>query len=209
MSPGFVADPTGTGLGFRDALIGRPAVDVLESHVENGVADYLVLRNVDMRSAADASFYTTEFKQASLNVTHEFSDNFRANLVYGQSESVNDSNGQLVEFNAMDTAGPYIYDERDHGSMPIIDFGFDAANPANWGIVKGFSAMRNYRRIVENTYDGGRIDLTLGHQREVQPRVRRQHAHVRVQDSATRAQLRRDQSDGARGRTPRLRRSAG
>ena len=159
MSPGYVPDPTGLGLGFRDAVIGRPAVDVLQSHVENGVADYLVLRNVDMRSAADASFYTTEFKQASLNVTHEFSDSFRANLVYGQSESVNDSNGQLVEFNAMDTAGPFTYDERDHGSMPIIDFGFDAANPANWGIVKAFSAMRNYRRIVENTYDGGRIDL--------------------------------------------------
>ena len=34
--------------------------------------------------------------------------------------------------------------------------------PPNWGIVKGFSAMRNYRRIVENTYDGGRIDFTLG-----------------------------------------------
>jgi iron complex outermembrane recepter protein len=158
-SPGFVPDPSGRGLGFRDAVIGRPAVDVLESHVENGVADYLVLRNVDMRSAADASFYTTEFKQASLNVTHEFSDSFRANLVYGQSESVNDSNGQLVEFNAMDTAGPFTYDERAHGSMPVIDFGFDAANPANWGIVKAFSAMRNYRRIVENTYDGGRIDL--------------------------------------------------
>jgi len=159
MSPGFVADPTGNGLGFRNALIGRPAVDVLESHVDNGVADYLVMRNVDMRSAADASFYTTEFKQASFNVTHEFSDKFRANLIYGQSESVNDNTGQLVEFNSMDTAGPYTYDERAHGSMPVINFGFDAADPSNWGIVKSFSAMRNYRRIVENTYDGGRLDL--------------------------------------------------
>jgi len=158
-SPGFVADPTGRGLGFRNALIGRPGVDVLESNVENGVADYLVLRNVDMRSAADASFYTTEFKQASLNVTHEFSDKFRVNFVYGQSESVNDNNGQLVEFNFMDSPGLLTYDERGGGSMPSIDFGFDAADPTNWGIVKSFSAMRNYRRIVENTYDGGRIDL--------------------------------------------------
>lgn len=159
MSPGFVADPTGRGLGFRNALIGRPGVDVLQSHVENGVADYLVLRNVDMRSAADASFYTTEFKQASLNVTHEFSDSFRADFVYGQSESVNDNDGQLVEFNFMDSPGLLTYDERGGGSMPTIDFGFDAADPSNWGIVKSFSAMRNYRRIVENTYDGGRIDL--------------------------------------------------
>lgn len=161
MSPGFVADPTGFGLGFRDRLIGRPAVDVLASNVTNGVADYLQLRNVDMRSAADASFYTTEFKQASLNVTHEFSDDFRVNLVYGQSESVNDSKGLLVEFNAMDTQGPFTYDERAHGSMPVFDLGFDAANPASWGIVKGFSAMRHYKRLVENTYDGGRIDFTL------------------------------------------------
>jgi iron complex outermembrane receptor protein len=161
MSPGFGVDPTGNGLYFRDRLIGRPAVDVLESNVTNGVADYLVLRNVDMRSAADASFYTTEFKQASLNVAHEFSDTFRMNLVYGQSESTNDSQGLLVEFNAMDTSGPFVYDERGGGSMPIFDLGFDAANPANWGIVKGFSAMRHYKRLVENTYDGGRVDFTL------------------------------------------------
>lgn len=160
-SPGFVADPSGRGLGFRDALIGRPAVDVLESNVTNGVADYLVLRNVDMRSAADASFYTTTFKQASLDVTHEFDDDFRMNLVYGQSESLNEATGLLVEFNSMDTQGPFIYDERDHGSMPVFDLGFDAANPANWGIVKGFSAMRHYENRVENTYNGGRLDFTL------------------------------------------------
>jgi TonB-dependent receptor len=161
LSPGYGVDPTGNGLYFRDRLIGRPAVDVLESNVTNGVADYLVLRNVDMRSAADASFYTTEFKQASINVTHDFSETFHANLVYGQSESNNDSKGLLVEFNAMDTTGPFVYDERQHGSMPIFDLGFDAANPANWGIVKGFSAMRHYERKVENTYDGGRIDFKL------------------------------------------------
>jgi iron complex outermembrane receptor protein len=161
LSPGMVADPSGRGLGFRDALIGRPAVDVLDSNVSNGVADYLVLRNVDMRSAADASFYTTTFKQASLNVTHEFSDDFRMNLIYGQSESLNESTGLLVEFNSMDTPGPFVYDERGGGPMPLFDLGFDAANPENWGIVKGFSAMRHFKRIVENTYDGGRIDFTL------------------------------------------------
>ena len=139
MSPGYVADPTGNRVsGFRDAAHRPPRgrrARVATS--PNGVADYLVLRNVDMRSAADASFYTTEFKQASLNVTHEFSDSFRLNLVYGQSESVNDSKGQLVEFNAMDTAGPFIYDERGGGSMPIIDLGFDAANPAELGHRQG------------------------------------------------------------------------
>jgi iron complex outermembrane receptor protein len=161
LSPGYTVDPTGTGLAFRDRLIGRPAVDVLASNVTNGVADYLMLRNVDMRSAADASFYTTEFKQASLNIEHEFSDTFRGSLIYGQSESINDSKGVLVEFNSMDTQGPFTYDERGGGSMPIFDLGFDAADPANWGIVKGFSAMRHYKRLVENTFNGGKIDFVL------------------------------------------------
>jgi len=161
MSPGVVVDPSGNGLGFRDRLIGRPAVDVLASNVTEGTADYLMLRNVDMRSAADASFYTTTFKQASINVTHEFDDDFRMNLIYGQSESLNESTGLLVEFNAMDTPGPFVYDERGGGSMPVFDLGFNAADPASWGIVKGFSAMRLFKRLVENTYDGGRLDFTL------------------------------------------------
>lgn len=44
--------------------------------------------------------------------------------------------------------------------MPVFDLGFDAANPANWGIVKGFSAIRHYERQVDNRYEGGRFDFT-------------------------------------------------
>jgi TonB-dependent receptor len=59
----------------------------------------------------------------------------------------------------MDSPGTYIYDERDHGSMPKIDLGFDAADPANWQMVKGFSAIRHYERMVQNTYKAAKIDV--------------------------------------------------
>ncbi len=156
-SVGYI--PSSNRLAFRGQLIGRPAVDVLDANVTNGVADYLVLRNVDFRSAADQSEYTTEFKQGSINLAHEFTDNFKAVFIGGMSESTNHTQGLLVEFNRMDSPGNFVYDERDGGAMPKIDFGFDAANAANWDTVKGFSAIRNYIRDVRNTYKQAKIDF--------------------------------------------------
>jgi len=156
-SVGYI--PSTNRLAFRGALIGRPAVEVLDANVTNGLADYLVLRNVDFRSAADQSSYTTQFKQGSIDLTHEFSDRFKAQMIAGMSESTNFTQGLLVEFNRMDSPGNFVYDERGDGKMPIIDFGFDAANPANWEVVKGFSAIRHYQRFVKNTYKQAKVDF--------------------------------------------------
>ena len=156
-SVGYI--PSTNRLAFRGALIGRPAVEVLDAHVTNGLADFLVLRNVDFRSAQDQSKYTTTFKQGSVNFEHEFSDSFRAQIIAGMSESTNHTEGLLVEFNRMDSSGSFVYDERGKGSMPIVDLGFDAANPANWEVVKGFSAIRNFQRFVTNTYKQAKIDF--------------------------------------------------
>jgi TonB-dependent receptor len=156
-SVGYI--PTTNRLAFRGNLIGRPGVDVLESHVENGVADYLVLRNVDFRSAVDQSAYTTKFRQGSINLSQEFTDNLKGEFIYGRSRSKLYQQGLLVEFNRMDSPGSFVYDERDHGDMPVIDLGFDAADPANWDTVKGFSAIRHYQRFTTNTYRTLRGDL--------------------------------------------------
>lgn len=156
-SVGYI--PTSNHLAFRGSLIGRPAVEVLDANVTDGLADYLVLRNVDFRSAADRSTYTTKFRQGSVNLKHEFSDVFRGEVTAGQSRSTNYQQGLLVEFNRMDSPGLFIYDERERGSMPVIDFGFDAADPANWDTVKGFSAIRHYQRRVKNTYQQAKVDF--------------------------------------------------
>ncbi|UDF05275.1 TonB-dependent receptor domain-containing protein [Asticcacaulis sp. AND118] len=157
-SVGYVA--SADGLGFRDKLIGRQGVDVLAANVSNGVADYLVLRNVDWRSAADRNFYTTEFKQLSFNLTQEFSDRLRGDFTLGASESYNENQGLLVEFNRMDSPESFVFDERGGGEMPVFNIGFDAANPANWNMVKGFSAIRHYQRFVTNEYKGAKADFT-------------------------------------------------
>lgn len=156
-SVGYI--PSSNRLAFRGALIGRPAVKVLDANVTNGLADYLVMQNVDFRSAADRGSYTTEFQQGSIDIEHEFSDTFRAQVIAGMSKSVNKHQGLLVEFNRMDSQGEFVFDERGGGDMPVIDFGFDAADPANWEVVKGFSGIRHYRREVENTYKQAKVDF--------------------------------------------------
>lgn len=156
-SVGYI--PSSNGLAYRGALIGRPAVKVLDANVTNGLADYLVLSNVDDRSADDYSAYTTTFWQGTARIDQEFTDNFKMSAQYGRSKSVNRNTGLLVEYNRMDSPESFVYDARGGGPMPLIDFGFDVTNPANWDTVKGFSAIRHYERLVRNTYNGGSADF--------------------------------------------------
>ena len=156
-SVGYI--PSSNGLAYRGQLIGRPGVDVLDANVTNGLADYLKLRNVDMRSAVDYSEYTTKFWQGTARLDHEFTNNLKMTAIYGRSKSINRSTGLLVEFNRMDSPQTFTFDDRAGGPMPLLDFGFDVNDPANWQTVKGFSAIRNYQRYVRNTYEAIRADF--------------------------------------------------
>jgi iron complex outermembrane receptor protein len=149
-----------SSLPFRGDLIGRPSVKLLDAEVVGQNAEYLKLGNVDWRSAADRGAYTTDFRQVSVGLTHEFNDRFRGEFSAGLSESTNKNQGTLVEFNYMDAQEPFIFDERGANGMPKFDAGFNAADPNKWGIVKGFSAMRNYERETVNTYKGLKADFT-------------------------------------------------
>ncbi|WP_395650782.1 TonB-dependent receptor domain-containing protein [Brevundimonas sp.] len=164
-SRGYIADPT--GLALRNALIGRPSIRLLDAALSpNGQnADYLVLSNVDMRSAADEARYTTYFQQGTIDVAHEFSDTLRLHAIYGESRSINKSQGSLVEFTRLNSGtgaagdGYFVYDARGGGDMPSMNFGFDVADPTKWDVVKGFSAIRYFERTVDNHYEGGAFDL--------------------------------------------------
>ncbi|HWT50637.1 MAG TPA: TonB-dependent receptor, partial [Caulobacter sp.] len=155
------------GLGLRDAMIGRPSVRLIDAALSpsGANADYLKLGNVDVRSADDQQIYTTFFQQGSINIEHEFSDKLKVTAIYGKSRSVNKSTGLLADYIRLDsgqgvTGNDYIvYDERGDGDMPILNLGFDAANPANWDFVKNYSALRIYRRVADNHYEGGRFDV--------------------------------------------------
>lgn len=156
LSPGYQG-PAAT-LPFRGDLIGRNSTKVLGAEVENGNATYLKLANMDWRAAADRASYTTDFYQVSAQLDQQFTPRLSGVFSVGTSRSVNDSHGYLVEFNSLDAPGNFVYDARGDG-IPEFDPGFDVANPANWGIVKGFSAMRHYRFRTQTDYWGWKADL--------------------------------------------------
>ncbi len=156
-SVGYIADPN--GLGEVLALIGRPSTKILNANVSNGVVDYMELSNVDWRTNQDTSNYDTTFSQVTLDINHTFSDTFKMEGIIGLSDSRNDSEGFLVEFDDMDEQGHFIYDARGGGSMPVYTPGFNLDDPSKWSIVKGFSVMRHYKRTVENKYNSARFDF--------------------------------------------------
>lgn len=159
VSPGYI--PNANSIAYYDELLGRPGTQIREAHVNAaGQADYLVLDNVDWRSFADAQFGQTDFKQATLNVNHEFSDNFRVALTGGWSKSEFSAEGMLVEFNAIDRDG-YVFDERNGGNMPIFNPGFNVADPTQWTLVKGLSTIRYFTNEVNNEFRVGRANFEL------------------------------------------------
>jgi len=165
-SVGYVPHPN--FLAMRGAFIGRPSVRVLDAALSptGANADYLVLSNLDMRSAVDQGGYTTEFRQNSIHIDHRFSDRLRMELLYGSSESSNENIGLLADFIRLDSGQGvpgddyFVYDARGGGTMPVMDFGFDVADPTKWNFVKGYSALRTFRTITENGYETAKIDLT-------------------------------------------------
>ena len=164
-SVGYVSHPR--YMAMRGAFIGRPSVRLIDAGLsETGAnANYLVLGNVDMRSAVDQGSYTTEFRQNSINIEHDFSDRFHMSLLFGDSESTNDNIGLLADFIRLDSgqgvAGNdyFVYDDREGGDMPFIDFGFDVAAPNSWDFVKGYSALRAFRTVTENGYQTAKADF--------------------------------------------------
>jgi iron complex outermembrane receptor protein len=159
---GAAAVAAAGGMFARNLFVGRPGVDVLAANVnEFGHADYLQLRNIDWRSATDASYFTTQFQQGSLSVQQELGESLTMDFLYGRSRSTNDNQAFLVEFNRMDSPETFTYDERGGGEMPIINYGFDLADPNNWSLVKGFSAIRHFMRETDNEYQGGHLNFDL------------------------------------------------
>jgi len=164
-SVGYVASTYGASM--VDKFIGRPSVRLIDAALSptGANADYLKLGNVDLRSAADAALFTTYFRQSSLKLDHEFSDNFTMTAVWGKSSSKNKTQGLLADFIRLDSgqgvAGDdyLVYDARGGGDMPLLNLGFDATKASAWDFVKGYSALRHFQRFTNNDYETLRFDF--------------------------------------------------
>ncbi len=133
---------------------GQTQIHVREAAVENGMLVYGVFDNVDVRSESRFDVLSTEFLQYSLTAQHDFSDRLRGSWYYGRAESDFDNPIQTtVTLDRSNIAG-YSWDFRDNPNTPVINYGFDVANPANWEWRPSTSAVpRSEIRLRPNGVD--------------------------------------------------------
>ena len=111
---------------------GQTQVHVVDAVVDNNMLVYGVFNNVDVRSESRYDELSTEFTQVSFTLDHDFSDRLRGRFYAGRAES-NFANPiqTTVTLDRSNIQG-YSWDFRGNPNTPVISYGFDVTNPANW-----------------------------------------------------------------------------
>lgn len=116
-----------TADGIRQTDIVALQVDPETRNLISGRFD-----DVDVRIENRLDDLRTEFKQATLDIEHEFSDTFKVRLNGGLSQSdFNISQQTTIIADALNVDG-YSIDFGQNLNAPVIDYNIDVTNPANF-----------------------------------------------------------------------------
>jgi iron complex outermembrane receptor protein len=112
---------------------GQPMVSIRDVEFDDdGSLVYGLFDGVDVRSEGLVDQFVSTFKQGSLNLEHQITDSFGIHAYVGRSVNVWDGPLRFQTFiDAIDTDN-FSVDFRGGRSSPIIGFGFDVSNPANF-----------------------------------------------------------------------------
>ncbi|WP_213982436.1 TonB-dependent receptor [Sphingomonas sp. dw_22] len=140
---------------------GRPNMKIREAEVdETGLLRYGVFDDVDSRMINAYERSRTTFWQLTGNLDQKVGERGKLNLLYGQSRSLFViPEFTLISFDAMDSDG-FVYDTRQSKRRPLLDLGFDASNPDNWGFINGYSDIRVQRQRVDNKFRNAKADFS-------------------------------------------------
>ncbi|MDP3404229.1 MAG: TonB-dependent receptor, partial [Brevundimonas sp.] len=111
---------------------GQTQVIVREAAVENNALVYGVFDNVDIRAEQRFDELSTEFTQVSFTAEHDFTDRIRGRFYAGRAESIFENPVQTTVTIDRNNSLGYSWDFRGNAETPVINYGFDVANPANW-----------------------------------------------------------------------------
>ena len=148
-----------------NTVAGSQGMCVSDAAVQGGSLVYGVFRNcasastttgTDIRSEARFDVLSTEFKQVTFNVEHEFADNFRASAVVGHASSAHDNPVQTTILWDANNIPFFSYDYRQDSRLPIFNYGAtDVTNPSIWTL----SQIRLRPQTADNTYTTAYTDL--------------------------------------------------
>lgn len=132
-------------------LAGRPNMKIRQAEVdENGYLVYGVFDDTDFSVTNSHDISTTEFYQVDLNIEQDIGDRGKLTVLYGQADSVFDNPySRLVTFSRFDSDG-FVFDAREDRKRPVLTYGFDATNPANWQYQNGYDNIRIFTAKVTN-----------------------------------------------------------
>ncbi|MBJ7486210.1 TonB-dependent receptor [Brevundimonas sp.] len=140
---------------------GKPEVDILETVVDptTGEMVYARFNDVDMRTENRFDVLETEYSQNTFALEQEFTDNFRFSGTIGRSKS---EFANPLQVNAIidrqNTAG-YSWDFRENRNLPLINYGFNVADPNAWSITGPTGLLKSELRLTTsyqtNIYETG------------------------------------------------------
>jgi iron complex outermembrane receptor protein len=112
---------------------GQPMVSIRAVTFDpKGSVQSVTFDGMDIRSEGLVDDYIATFKQANIDIEHEFSDSFKMTLSAGRAINTWDGPKRLQTFiDAIDTDN-FTLDFTGGRETPLIGFGFDVSNPANF-----------------------------------------------------------------------------
>lgn len=120
------------------AANGKPQSSILEtSFNSNGSWEYGKFNGVDVRSEGLLDVNDTTFRQHVLTGSHKLTDTIKLDFMTGvSSNELNSPMRTTVQFDSPNVSG-FSFDFRQNRNVPVLNFGIDVANPANfsWGPV--------------------------------------------------------------------------
>ena len=111
---------------------GQTQVHVVDAAVENNQLVYGVFNNVDVRSESRFDVLSTDFTQVNFTIDHDFSDRLRGRFYAGRAESSFANPIQTTVTLDRSNIQNYSWDFRNNPNTPVISYGFDVTDPANW-----------------------------------------------------------------------------
>jgi len=132
------------------------AVDVLSYAIQGGTLVAGTFNDVDVRSEFRQDQLETIFRQYSLLVEHEFSDDLRLSALVGSSEADHDNPIQTTLLWDRTDVDGYAYDYRADNRLPLITYGgLNVADPAVWTL----SQIRLRPQFVNNSFETAYADV--------------------------------------------------
>ncbi|MGN6374453.1 MAG: TonB-dependent receptor, partial [Sphingomonas sp.] len=159
LNRGLGTPPAGSGIDPA-LFAGRPNMKIRDAEVdENGQLVYGVFDDTDFSVVNSHDISTTRFYQADIKIEQDLGDRGKVNIMYGQADSYFDNPySRLVTFSRFDSNG-FVYDARSNPKEPLLNYNFDATNPANWNFQNGYDSIREYASTVDNRLKNLKVDL--------------------------------------------------